>query len=94
MSEEDMNAWLIDTDLAHAPSDGSTGVVAGDDRPLCTPEHQSRTSNYPRWLWLVFALIVVLLLTVFSAPAAAKQKPPEVRTSEVCRCEDRTLLDR
>lgn len=34
MSEEDMNAWLIDTDLAHAPSDGSTGVVAGDDRPF------------------------------------------------------------
>lgn len=81
----------IQPDLTHAPSDGTPGVVVGDDTgtmPACT--------DPPRrpWLWwlpLVLLSITIIIITIvvalaFAPDAGGSTLIIPVRPDSVCRC--------
>lgn len=91
-----MDRWdpLTDPLEAHAPADGSDGVVVGDDTGQLP-----RVRVPPAWPWQALAadlilaaamilagLAAVVFILILAAPVVGNTVPAPIRSDPACRC--------
>lgn len=71
---------------AHAPMDGTDGVVVGDDSDTALqPRVRAGRGRLPWWVLYVVALLAVVALLLTFAPLVVGGAPPD-RAPAACRC--------